>query len=362
VVTLAERLARAGYRTGAITDALVVSERFGFAQGFQWFDEHLSTIASTLERALAFLDADDGRPVFLFVHTYRVHNPYRVSEQTRREAGDRFHFADDSTPLEMREVEMARQPGFDRAGDPRYAAVVEQIRNLYRGAVMDLDRELGPFHAALEARGWLERGVFVFTSDHGEAFSEHDQVGHGGRPWEEQTRIPLFLHGRADGGEIAPGVVDEPVSLLDLTPTLAGLAGVPGEGDWPGVSLLALREAAGQRAAGKGESRSAPRPLFLFENRDKPGSTLAIVEGGRKVMAYEDAASLARGERFAAFDLDSDPGERDAAAAADADWARELLQRLGPVAAELLRPREAGEAAELGAEQIEQLRALGYVE
>jgi arylsulfatase len=349
VVTLAERLAAAGYRTGAVTDAVVVSERFGFAQGFEWFDEHYASLASTLARATAFLDADDGRPVFLFVHTYRVHNPYRVSDETRREAGDRFDFAEDSAPLEAREMQMARRPGFDRARDVHYAALVARLHDLYRGAVIDLDRGFGGFHDALRQRGWLGSGVLVFTSDHGEAFSEHDQLGHGGRVWEEQTRIPLFLSGPG----IEPGVVEQPASLLDLAPTLAELAGVAGEPDWPGVSLLRRR---GERA------ELAARPIFLFENRDKPGSTLAIVEGGRKVIAYEDPASLARGERFGAFDLAADPGERDGAAAADAAWVQELLERLGPAAAELLRPREQGESAELGAEQIERLRALGYVE
>ena len=236
---------------------------------------------------------------------------------------------------------------------------MEQIRNLYRGAVIDLDRELGSLHEALEQRGWFRKGVFAFTSDHGEAFSEHDQVGHGGRVWEEQARIPLFLYGPGIEPEIEPAVVAEPVSLLDLTPTLAELARVAAEPDWRGVSLLSLRDTAKE---GTERPDRPERPLFLFENRDKPGSTLAIVEDGRKVIAYEDADSLARGERFGAFDLAADPGERDPAAAADADWARELLQRLGPIAAELLRPRAQGEAAELGADQIEQLRALGYLE
>jgi arylsulfatase A-like enzyme len=67
--TIAERLRRSGYRTGAVTDAAVVSRAFGMQQGFESWDERRSDLDSTLERVRAFLGSADGRPTFLFVHT-----------------------------------------------------------------------------------------------------------------------------------------------------------------------------------------------------------------------------------------------------------------------------------------------------
>src|SRR5262249_11305119 len=77
--TLPEFLAAHGYRTGAVTDSAFVSRHYGFDQGFTWFQEDRNwSLAETLRAAREFLEQDDGRPAFLFVHTYRAHAPYRT--------------------------------------------------------------------------------------------------------------------------------------------------------------------------------------------------------------------------------------------------------------------------------------------
>jgi arylsulfatase len=333
--TIAERLARAGYRTGAVTDSAVVSDRYGLSQGFEWFDEEQETLASTCARALAFLDADDGRPVFLFVQSYRVHTPYRASEGAGRDSLPAYR------ELQARFAELAREPVAVRRASAERRRVVEALRELYRGAVADFDRDFGAFHASLERRGFFERGVLVFTSDHGEAFAEHDHVYHDGPVWEELTRIPLFLRGAG----IDAGTHDAAASLVDLAPTLAALAGVPPDPEWPGRPLL---------------GEVGDRPVFLFENRDLPTARLGIVEAERKLLVREDPDALARGESLAAYDLARDPGEH--APHAEAEWARELLARHAAQAAELLRPRVEGVPAALDERKVEELRALGYLE
>ena len=86
--TIAEVLARAGYRTAAVTDAGFLSRRYGQDQGFQWFEEIAIPewkLATTIANARALLAADDGRPLFLMVHTYRVHEPLRAGPDEDRE-------------------------------------------------------------------------------------------------------------------------------------------------------------------------------------------------------------------------------------------------------------------------------------
>jgi hypothetical protein len=87
LTTLPELLGRAGYRTGAITDGSFFAPIFGLDQGFEWFSEHDAArwdLDRTVAEAQAFLEHDDGRPVFLVVHTYRVHQPYRVGPEEDR--------------------------------------------------------------------------------------------------------------------------------------------------------------------------------------------------------------------------------------------------------------------------------------
>ncbi len=351
LVTLAECLAAQGYRTGAVTDGGYVSPAFGLDRGFEYFDEHRSTLEGTFQRALDFLAADDGRPVFLFVHTYRVHGPYEVSEETRASHGKSLGIAGtiDEVMRELRELAAARGlppegPGhYPEEIDPVEAeALVRRFRAQYLGGVVDLDRGFGAFLAELERRGLLDSGYLIFTSDHGEAFAEHGELGHWKTVFEEQTRIPLLLAGRG----IEPALVEEPASLVDLPVTVVRLCGARPPPSWPGSSLLALPE---------------DRPIFSFQcERDDPGSTLAIVSGGKKLIGFERPGALRAGELRGAYDLVLDPREQQDLAASGQGWPAELLRRLAPTVEPLLAPVSGSQAAELDPSKIQELEGLGY--
>ena len=340
LVTLAEHLSANGFRTGAITDSVIVSQRYGLDQGFEWFDESHGELEATLARVRAFLDADDGRPAFLFVQSYRTHAPYHVSDETRAWWGRRLGIEGDYEALE-REWEALRDPrGLDPARRQRRAWVVERLLALYRGGVVDLDRGFGELRSELERRAFLERGHLLFTSDHGEAFLEHDEIFHPGKVWEELARVPLV----AGGGGLGTRLVEEGASLVDLAPTVAALAGVAPHAAWLGRPLLAPGTRAG--------------PVFVYQCVRSEDATLAVVEGDRKVIAPEDAERVAAAEALHAFDLADDPHERRDARLEP--WAAELLRRHGARAAELMTPLVGEAAADLDAEDLAELRDMGY--
>ena len=75
--TLAARFAAEGYRCEAIADGGNCSALYGFDQGFElWVDGPTDMARTQLDLRRA-LQADDPRPRFLFVQTYRVHSPYQ---------------------------------------------------------------------------------------------------------------------------------------------------------------------------------------------------------------------------------------------------------------------------------------------
>lgn len=336
--TVAELLGRSGYRTGAITDSLVVSDARGISQGFGWFDESQTTLRSTLERALAFLDADDGRPTFLFVHSYRAHTPYRVNVATLEEHGSRLGIPRMNL-TEQRELIMASKQ-LTSFTSPRAQQTLPMLIALYRGGVIDVDRGVGQFVAALQNRDFFGDGVLVFTSDHGEAFGEHTVLYHQGTPWEELARVPLLLHGAG----IAPGTIDEPVSLVDLAPTLADIAGVEADPQWAGISVL---------------SEGEERPVYTFQ-ASGPGGSVAIIEGNRKAIGLEQDARMGPSPLLGAFDLARDPAERRDLQG-EATWPKELVQRNAEGIANALTPILDGGDASLDAEEIERLKAMGYL-
>jgi arylsulfatase A-like enzyme len=228
--TLAERLRDAGFRTGAFVASVALAARHGLDQGFERYTEPggdqsrglfflAERPAQQVNRdALAWLDElATSERVFLFVHYMEPHAPFEPPEpELSRFAGDR-----------------------------------------YQAEIAASDRALGELLAHLAARGRLRHALVAVVGDHGESLGEHGELSHGIFVYQSTLHVPLILAGP---GVPPSRVVDEPVSLIDLMPTLLAAAGL--EEDQDGRSLWpALRgESLGPRAL-YGES-FAPRLDF----------------------------------------------------------------------------------------------------
>ncbi len=182
-VTLAEVLAQRGYDTGAAVGAQLLGPTSGFDQGFLWFDAPVDVERrgdAVVDAALGWLAGDHhGAPLFLWVHLYDPHFPYEPPA-----AG----------------------------GDP------------YLGEVAFADAQIGRLLAALRARSeWADTGIVV-VADHGEGRGDHGEREHGALAFASTTGVPLIA--RPPGG-MAPRVEQEPVSTVDVMPTLLSWAGIP---------------------------------------------------------------------------------------------------------------------------------------
>ena len=114
-----------------------------------------------------------------------------------------------------------------------------------------VDLALAKFFRALVARNLYADSVVILTSDHGEMNGHRAQVDKGVFLYPDVLRVPLMV--KMPG--ITPGQVDEPVSHLDITPTLLGIAGVEPMERLDGRSLMPYL----RRDSGKCGSRSAVR-------------------------------------------------------------------------------------------------------
>ena len=94
----------------------------------------------------------------------------------------------------------------------------------YYAHVTALDEQLGRLEAALAAEGLLEDTIFVYTSDHGDMLGSQG-VQRKQHPWDESILVPFLLRcpGQAGRGRR----ISFPLNVVDILPTLLGLAGVP---------------------------------------------------------------------------------------------------------------------------------------
>jgi arylsulfatase A-like enzyme len=219
-----------------------------------------------------------------------------------------------------------------------------EIRERYAGEVEYADREIGRLLEGLTDRGLMDNTLVIFVSDHGEGLGNHDHVGHVSQLYDTLLHVPLIL---VWPDRVPEGlVVDDPVSLVDVFPTVADLLGLERPEMEAGLSLAPLL----------GDGRLPPRPfLAATYPPESASSKRAIVLDGHKLIhSWTDARDWEE-----LYDVVNDPGELENLLETRAETAErlrvELKRRL--VAMSESSPIE----AELSEEDKAQLRALGYL-
>ena len=238
-------------------------------------------------------------PFFAFVHTYQVHSPYAPPKRFREELVRPYAGAL-SDAVRVRTLRQRHAAGELTADDLRYA------RDMYDAEVAYTDQVLGEFFRKLKDGGQLDSTIVIVTSDHGEDFGEHEHFGHSSWLYETLLNVPLIV--RLPREDARSRVIEYPVRLVDVAPTVLGLVNVPVPPGWIGTSLLqadASRELLATVTRGK--------PRATDEARRELRAAFALLDGQRKVIRYPPrfAGPDDHPDRhiYSIFDLVADPAE-----------------------------------------------------
>lgn len=235
VPTLAEYLHSAGYYTAGFVSAEYVRSRWGFARGFDHYDESLAIGHTTAESGLAaqintaalqWLSSwtpDPRPPLFLFLYYFDPHTWYNPPAPYDT-LYDPSYSGTIALPANYRD-------GQDVVGGLQIpnAADIQHLLALYDGEIKYWDDRLGELKTALQNQQITDNALIVVTADHGDMFGEHNKWTHANCLYEEVLRVPLLM--RYSGVITAGQTVDSPVQNMDLMPTIldyAGLAVPPG--------------------------------------------------------------------------------------------------------------------------------------
>ena len=317
--TLASVLKQSGYETGAVVAAAVLDARFGLNQGFDFYyddfdfnrldeanlDEMQRPGNVVADEALDWLAKNSQKKFFLWMHLYDPHFPYHLSEPYSREYAERP----------------------------------------YDGEIAFADEQVGRLLRFLKEKGIYKNTVIVLCGDHGESLGEHGEKTHGFFIYNATMHVPLIIR-LPDNTEAR--VVANPVSLVDLMPTVLSALGVAIPSQAQGRSLLPelqdRDDAAARDRVLYGET-FLPRIHFNWsELRGSENTKYHFIDAPRPEL----------------YDLTNDPGEVHNLFTDKSAVAEEMRAKLNGMIREYSAGKEMAEKTGLDPALMERLKSLGY--
>ena len=348
--TLAEVFKAQGYQTAAIVSSFVLDSKFGYAQGFAYYDDDFEFSQSTVhptqreghrvdgafdrradyttDRAISWLKnrRRSNQPFFLFVHYFDPHDPYTPPQP----------FAGRFVPSNVHANSLK---GYIGRYDAEIAFTDQQLANLLN---------------ALKQMALEEQTLVVIFSDHGEGLMNHGHMYHGVHIYEEAVRVPLLFRwpNRIPSGR----VLSAPVELISLTPTILGLMNI--ESDRHAFQTHSLAPSL------RGETQLDPQqPIYLYRRYYKAGKVGRIPVKGDKFGIRTGSWKYIEGKEEKTeelFDLAAGPKEKTNLCSKFPKKAAQLASQLAKW--KQRHVRKLSGQGKISKEDLERLKTLGYVE
>jgi arylsulfatase A-like enzyme len=267
--TLAQVFRRERYKTAAFYPPAVFfidHERLAAleksAYGFEYVKYEYLEAKKRTDQVVDFFEHERPAHAFVWVHYLEPHEPYDVHEGVT-----------------------AGTPGGPPPEPGRPDAVTR-----YEGEIRYVDREVGRLLEYL--RRARPGALVILAADHGEEFGEHGGRYHGTTLFDEQVHVPLVF-APVDGPPLGPRIVDGPVGLIDVAPSVLALLGIPSSAQMRGRDLSPWM--------GQGAPPPSSRlgPVFAEIDRKE-----MVVDGGDKLVCDLSTGGCAL------YDRANDPGER----------------------------------------------------
>lgn len=367
------------YLTIAFTGGGYVNSRYGFNKGFDYHIEEVKELnEESLELLIHVLNTNKEKPMFLFFHTYEIHDYVMEKPFYFRYIKNRFIPEGEIRLVDV--LHLNDEPGLD---DIRYDKIKKRLlpeeglqytRNLYDGALAYTDQLMGDFFHGLKEMGLYDNSWIIITSDHGEGLGEvHNNekttsYRHGPRLYDDQIKIPLIIKPPKN---IMDGVenkkIDQFVQLVDIPPTILSILGLDPHEQFIGKNLLALME----------NKRSQENLETFSENISN--KIFSVMKDGYKLIMIPKSHRLENeGQyRYELYNLEKDKNEhtnllRTESASKYSPILNELKRDLSNHLATLFNRKNAAtafpeaqmidqETGNLDPKKIQRLKELGYL-
>ncbi len=203
------------------------------------YDDEVAALA--VQKLYQLSRGEDDRPWCLTTSFTHPHDPYVARREFWDLYADCAHLDPTEGPYDFADYDAHSQRLMLANDYTKFDITDEDVRRsrrAYFANISYLDQKIGQLLKVLEDTRQADNTVILFVSDHG------DMLGEKGlwfkmSFYDGSARVPLMIAGPG----ITPGLITDPVSTIDVTPTLADLVGVSMSDIEPwveGESLLPL--------------------------------------------------------------------------------------------------------------------------
>lgn len=306
-----ESLKQQDYLTLAFTGGGYVNSRYGFNKGFDYHVEEVKELnEQSLQILTHLLETNKDKPLFLFFHTYEIHDYVMEKPVYFRYVKKPFHpyggikLVDVLDFRDAPGLEMSRYNTLKNSLMPNDG--VQYVRDLYDGALAYTDELLGQFFHGLKQMGLYDNSWIIITSDHGEGLGERHNNNvtvsfrHGPQLYDNQIKVPLIIKPpkRKSEGQ-PPQRLDAFVQLIDLPATILSLVGAEPPPQYSGKNLMPLLTGA----------RKDPGATLYASNINN--KLFSVIKDGYKLIMRPVSHHLVHENtyRFQLYNLDVDKQE-----------------------------------------------------
>jgi arylsulfatase A-like enzyme len=294
VETLAEILARHGFLTVGISSNILIVPGRGYDRGFDVFDEYnvkyCGTSAATpmYARTVELLEKYRDLPVFIYFHSMDPHDRYCPPDPFKQ----MYSYPDKP----VREVIQQGNAGKLMTGmetntrESPEPYEVHYLSSLYKGEIRCMDSIVEWTIRKMHDLGMAQDLFLIVGSDHGEEFMERGMLQHARTLREESIRVPLLLSKRTFYR--TGSVLDDPVSLVDVSPTILNVLGIPVPEGLDGIPI---------HSGGTGQPHRTLHAQLHDLMHPTPSWRVACKDGKKIVKIGTGSHEY--------YDLDTDPGE-----------------------------------------------------
>jgi arylsulfatase A-like enzyme/Tfp pilus assembly protein PilF len=321
-MTLAETMKEKGFSTFGVISSFVLLSKFGLGQGFDVFDDSLNShlmynnytseipATAVYKKFLQWFEKNHQNRFFAWVHLYDPHAPYKAPKRF----ADKFN---------------------------------KDYLGRYDAEIAFTDEAVNKILEALKKKNALANTLVVIVGDHGEAFGEHEEFGHGFFCYDEALKVPLIFYNQKLLPKNGLNILNR-VNIVDIMPTLLEMFRLDISPTIQGNSMLHL-----MRGKKEKEARN-----FYFESmhgKDEMNwaPLMGIIDGKYKFISLPEPEL---------YDLTADPNEKENLFRKKNYIAKNLDKKLMKQVTLLSQSGSAADAKrDLTNEDKQHLTSLGYI-